>query len=279
MPPTLLCTVRNCREPLEFDGTSLVCPKRHSFDIARSGYSNLLQPQDRRSRHPGDSREAVLARRRFLDRGFDAPLLDGIVAILSDAFGGGETRRAVESLLDVGCGEGHHLDVFRQRLGCDPYGVDISAAAIDAAARRHHDCYFVVANADRFLPWSDGSFAIITSITSRLNVPEFRRVVSSDGVVLVAQPAPDDLVELRAAILGEGKLIDRVERTKREIGDAFEIVRSERFRHVVRLDRQAVHDAMAASYRGLRTAQQERLETIDDIDVTMSRDVLLLRPK
>lgn len=270
MPPTLLCTVRNCREPLEFDGTRLLCSNRHSFDIARSGYSNLLQPQDSRSRHPGDSREAVMARRRFLDRGFDAPLLDGIVALLKEA-------GAVDSLLDVGCGEGHHLDAFRQRLGCDAYGVDISVAAIDAAARRHRHCYFVVANADRFLPWSDGSFAAVTSITSRLNVAEFRRVVSADAVVLIALPGPDDLVELRAAILGEGRLIDRVERVKREIGDAFEIVKAERLHHVVRLDREAVHDVMAGSYRGLRAAQQERLDAMADIDVTMSRDVLVLR--
>jgi hypothetical protein len=31
----------------------------HSFDIARSGYINLLQPQERRARRPGDATDAV----------------------------------------------------------------------------------------------------------------------------------------------------------------------------------------------------------------------------
>ena len=42
---------------------------RTAFDVARSGYVNLLQPQDKRSKTPGDTPEAVAARRRFLDRG------------------------------------------------------------------------------------------------------------------------------------------------------------------------------------------------------------------
>ena len=39
----------------------MICPRGHSFDVARSGYINLLQPQERRSRNPGDSADAVAA--------------------------------------------------------------------------------------------------------------------------------------------------------------------------------------------------------------------------
>jgi len=70
---TLLCTVRECRAPLAREAERVVCERGHSFDVARSGYINLLQPQDRRAKSPGDSAEVVAARRRFLER-FAIPL-------------------------------------------------------------------------------------------------------------------------------------------------------------------------------------------------------------
>ena len=56
---------------------------------------------------------------------------------------------------------------------------------------------WVVANADRLLPYADRSFSVILSITARMNAGEFRRVLRDDGRLLVALPAPEDLIELR----------------------------------------------------------------------------------
>lgn len=94
----LLCTVRNCRLQLIAEGRTLVCANRHAFDVARSGYVNLLQPQDKKSKHPGDTAEAVQARRRFFERGFETPVIDGVIHALPEG-----------DLLDVGCGEGRYL--------------------------------------------------------------------------------------------------------------------------------------------------------------------------
>ena len=58
----LLCTVRGCHLALVREGR-LLCPRGHSFDVARSGYINLLQPQDRRSKQPGDTPAAIEGRR------------------------------------------------------------------------------------------------------------------------------------------------------------------------------------------------------------------------
>ena len=41
----LACTVRDCGLPLEKREREYVCEYGHTFDIARSGYVNLLQPQ------------------------------------------------------------------------------------------------------------------------------------------------------------------------------------------------------------------------------------------
>src|SRR5580698_3589506 len=152
----LLCPVRDCHLELVREGRRVFCARGHSFDVARSGYINLLQPQDRRSKQPGDTAAAVEGRRRLHDLGVTAPLLLTIAAIL-------EPRRE-DIVLDDGCGEGFYLGELARQIGFDAHGVDISIPAIDTAARRYPPCEWIVANADRFLPYADHTFSIVTSI-------------------------------------------------------------------------------------------------------------------
>jgi 23S rRNA (guanine745-N1)-methyltransferase len=252
--------VRGCRRPLSRESNRFVCERGHSFDIARSGYLNLLQPQDRRSANPGDSREAVAARQRFRSAVAQPPL--------SDSY---QSSGSAATLLDVGCGDGFYLNEF---AATEKHGLDISVPAIDAAARKYKDPFFVVANADRFLPYADHSFDLVMSITARMNPAEFERVLAPDGKLLIVLPAPDDLIELREAVLGEGTLIDRVDRTVATFSN-FTLEKHDRVATVAHLDRDAIHDVMASSYRGLRTKQRERLSALADLDVTLSRDLLL----
>jgi len=266
----LVCTVRNCGQALTRSDQRLICTNGHSFDVARSGYINLLQPQDRRSKSPGDTPEAVAARRRFLERGFAEPLVRAIVDALP--------LTSDDALLDVGCGEGHHLAAFKRAYGVDAHGVDLSVPAIDLAARTYRDCTWIVANADRFLPYADGSLTAVATITARLNPDEFRRVLAPSGTLLAVVPGAEDLVELREQILGERVERDRADRTVDMFAPRFTLLRRERIAHVARLDHDAIVDVMSSSYRGLRTRERERLEAIRFADVTLARDVLVLRP-
>jgi 23S rRNA (guanine745-N1)-methyltransferase len=261
--------VRDCRGALRREQSRYVCANGHSFDVARSGYVNLLQPQDRKSKSPGDSAEAVAARRRFLDAGHAAPLVDAVVAALP--------LPPAASFLDVGCGEGHHTDGFRRAYGVEAAGVDLSVPAVEAAARRYGDCLWIVANADRFVPFADASLDAVTSITARLNPSEFRRVLKPEGRLLVAIAGPDDLIELREAILGDRVEHDRTGRTATAFAEHFALERHQRVRHVARLDREAIADVMRSSYRALRNRERERLQSLDAMDVTLSRDLLVFR--
>lgn len=258
----LECPVRDCRRVLQRDSRRVHCALGHSFDVARSGYINLLQPQDRRSKHPGDSAKVVAARRRLHDRGVTGPLLRGIVEAASVASG--------DAVLDAGCGDGFYLGSLAAKTGCEGHGVDISIPAIDAAARRYPECAWIVANADRFIPYEDASLSWVLSITGRMNGSEFRRVLRDGGRLLVAVSAPDDLIELR----GAGR--DRVPRTLETFARRFSLVDQRRVTTTADLDAAGVQDVLDAVYRPLRPRPAEA-HPVDKLSVTFSLDLLLFQ--
>ena len=254
----LLCPVRECHLPLKRENRRLICPEGHSFDVARTGYVNLLQPQDRRSKDPGDTAAAVKARRRLHDRGVSEPLLAAVGEMLHAS--------PEDIVLDAGCGDGFYLGMLARRAGFDAHGIDISIPAVDAAARTHPNCEWIVANADRFIPYADGAFSAVLSITARMNSSEFRRVLRDGGRLLVAIPSPEDLMELR----GAGR--DRVPRTVEAFAKHFELVGRRRATAHADLDAAAIEDVLLSIYRpmGPRPAGPMRL--------TFSLDLLLFRP-
>src|SRR6185437_8135971 len=170
-------------------------------------------------------------------------------------------------VLDAGCGDGFYLGSLAREIGFAAHGIDISTRAVDAAARRYPECEWIVANADRFLPYRDASFTLAWSITARMNAPEFRRVLSPDGRLLIAIPAPDDLIELR----GTGR--DRAARTVEMFADQFTLIDRQHAATSADLDTRAVQDVLVSIYRPMRS------RPLQPMRVTFSLDLLLFRPK
>jgi 23S rRNA (guanine745-N1)-methyltransferase len=252
-----LCPVRDCHLALVREERRLLCPRGHSFDEARSGYVNLLQPQERRSKKPGDTPAAVAARRRLHDRGVTAPLFAAIAEMAAAS--------PADIVLDAGCGDGFYLGTLAQQTGCAGVGIDISTTAVDAAARRYPGCQWMVANADRFVPFPESSFSMVLSITARMNAGEFRRVLHDGGRLLVAIPAPDDLIELR------GAGADRAPRTIAAFAQGFTPAGRRRVTTAADLDAAAVGDVLLSIYRPMRTQPAEAMH------LTFSLDLLLFR--
>jgi len=269
---TLLCPVRNCGTPLIREERALRCPRGHSFDVARSGYCNLLQPQDRKSKHPGDPKEAVLARRRFLEAGH----ADFLRTALLETFDALALPRR-PAVLDVGCGEGFFLGSLAREREIEGHGIDLSAPAIDLAARRWPGPSWLVVNADRTLPFANASFDLALSLTARRNAPELRRVLKPEGRLLVAIPGEDDLIELREAVLGEGLRRDRIPAVVTELAGFFKLETHRLLRHRARLDAAALQDLLASTYRGVRKSERHRAEDLGPMEVTMSLDLLVFR--
>jgi 23S rRNA (guanine745-N1)-methyltransferase len=272
--PTLRCTVRGCGEPLACDERAARCPQGHVFDRARRGYWNLLQPQDRRSPRAGDSRAAAQARRRLAASGHLQPLF----AALGEALEAGGLRPG-DALLDVGCGEGSALVALARPRGWVAHGLDLSRPAVELAARLWPQATWVIANADRSLPYGDGSFDGLLSLTARPTTPEFRRVLRPGGVFLLAVPGADDLLELRQAVQGRAELRPRLERALASLGEDFTCQARRAVRWRVELGRPGLDDLLAASYRGARHRERARFVGLEPAAVTMSRDLALLRAR
>lgn len=185
--------------PLQHSGTAWRCAAGHSFDIASQGYSNLLPVHKKRSLDPGDSKEMVAARRRFLNAGFYQP----IAAAVSRLVLAGLSAGATASCLDAGCGEGYYLRQLAAATGAGPtlaiLGLDISKWAVLAAAKQERRANWVVgSNAN--LPVLPATIDRLLCLFGFPVYSEFARVLKQGGLLLQVDSGADHLRELREII-------------------------------------------------------------------------------
>jgi len=185
--------------PLQRHDTAWRCPAGHSFDIASQGYTHLLPVQKKRSLDPGDSKEMVAARRRFLNSGAYQPIAAAVGrAVLADLPAGG-----LLSCLDAGAGEGYYLRQLAAAGGPDQQlallGLDISKWAVLAAAKQDRRPNWVVgSNAN--LPILSGTLDRVLCMFGFPVYGEFARVLKTGGLLLQVDAGPEHLLELREII-------------------------------------------------------------------------------
>jgi 23S rRNA (guanine745-N1)-methyltransferase len=270
--PPLACTVRSCGRPLTREPRRLVCPQGHSFDVARSGYISLLQPQDRRSRTAGDSKAAVDARARLLSAGVGRAVVDAVVDRVVALVAPQETP----VVADLGCGSGEALSWLAARRTTAGIGIDLSVAAVDHAARCAPGVTWVVANADRRLPILDESVQLVLSLHGRRNPSECARVLAPGGALIVAVPAADDLIELRSLVQGQAVERERVDAVVAAHAPFFSADARFTVREQHRLEGDALRDLLRGTYRGRRASAAAHVEALDALEVTIASDVLVL---
>lgn len=268
----LACTVRNCGLPLARNEQTWTCANGHSYDIARSGYLNLLQPQDRRSLAAGDTAAAVEARARLHAVGVGSALirtlLDRLASLqLSDP--------AV--IADLGSGSGDALGTCVAERGVAGIGIDLSVAAAQHAARRFPRVTWVVANADRRLPLVEARVSFLMSLHGRRNAGECARVLAPSGFLFVAVPAAHDLIELREFIQGVPTERAKVEALLAEHEPFFMPVGQYLVQGQHTLNRESLMDLLHSTYRGARTSVRGRVASLSTMDVTVASDCVLFQ--
>jgi 23S rRNA (guanine745-N1)-methyltransferase len=262
--------VRGCEHALERDGRAFRCASGHAFDVARAGYVNLLQPQDRRSLAAGDAKETVRARVRLRERGLGTAVDSAIVELLGD-------RHPDGTVVDLGAGTGDHLARLLGSTHRRGLGFDLSAGAVETAARRHPDAAWCVANCDRALPLRSASVDVVLSIDARRPRDEIARVLCTGGDVLVAVPGAGDLRELRAATLEDARDLPGLARVEAEFAGVFTLVERRRTIEVLELDAAGLADLALATYRNARRREDERLAEIATLSVTIEHEIGLFR--
>ena len=196
----LLCPV--CGQPLTKDGNCWRCENRHSFDIARQGYVNLLTVDRKHAKHPGDTKEMVAARKAFLDGGFYRPIAEKVIELTAPL--------SPNTVLDAGCGEGYYLTKLQTALPQTEFaGLDISKDAVRFAAVRNKNALWLTGTAAA-LPFPDGIFDGILSMFALTVEDEFARVLTPDGWYLQVIAGPEHLMGLKNIIYPEILRKDKV---------------------------------------------------------------------
>ena len=184
---------------LQRHGATWRCAAGHSFDIASQGYANLLPVQYKRSKDPGDSKEMIAARRRYLESGVYRPIAAATAqAALADL-----APDAPAACLDAGCGEGYYLRELAAAappgLTLEILGLDISKWAVQAAARQEKRATWVVGTNAR-LPVRSASLDRLLCLFGFPVHAEFARVLRPGGRIVQVDAGPDHLRELREII-------------------------------------------------------------------------------
>ncbi len=183
--------------PLTRQGNQAVCSSNHSYDFDRKGAINLLPVQFKKSKNPGDSKEMIIARERFLNAGFYQSISDQLNRLLA-AYNS-------KTIFDAGCGEGYYTQRAAEFLPDSILvGMDISKDAIQAASKRSRDIQWIVGtNAN--IPVLSNSIDCITSLFGFAMWSEFKRILKADGIVITADVGPNHLIELRRVLYPEIK--------------------------------------------------------------------------
>lgn len=182
----LACPI--CHEPLDLQGTSLVCAHRHSFDVARQGYVNLLrgnkQPQ-------GYDRASFEHRRQVFESGLYDPIADALCHAV-------EAASPTLPVIDAGCGEGFFARAVRHATNAGVCAFDIVRDSIQLAANADPEDGIVWLVADlAAIPVQDGHAGCVLDVFSPANYREFRRILAPTGRIIKVVPTANHLHELR----------------------------------------------------------------------------------
>ncbi len=261
----LTCPV--CSQKLSISGKAYTCPQNHSFDIAKSGYVNLLLSKHFKKTVHGDNKLMVQARRNFLEKGFYLPLRNAVCESIKDGV-----------ILDAGCGEGYYTSGVRECLNnSEIYGIDISKTAVELASKTHKNINFATASVFH-IPVIDSSCDSLITIFSPYCGNEFQRVLKKGGTMLMAIPSEMHLWELKKSVYDTPY--------KNEVKpyelDGFNLLSKNHINYRFMLDNQQDIQSlfsMTPYYYRTGKIQQERLSLLDGLEVTADFELLTYQKK
>ena len=263
----LRCPVCGASMQAEEGGKSCQCTgvRRHSYDFARSGYLNLTRPGD----GEGDLKEAVNARKLFLNAGYYEPLSNEINAIL-------QKLNAV-TVLDAGCGEGYYTN--RMAKDRSVFGVDLSRAGIDSAAKQakqnNIEAAFAVGSIFS-IPVMDATCDAVTNLFAPCCEEEFTRVLKSGGYLILVGAGERHLMGLKQ-VLYENPYLNP---GRADLPTQMEEVERRRLTYTVSVEGKETIEAlfsMTPYYWRTSEADRIKLQNIDILQTELDFDIFIYK--
>ena len=197
----LKCPV--CQHKLIKENNNYRCEKNHSYDISSKGYTNMLLANQRHSINPGDSKEMILSRVRFLELDYYSILRKTILETINKYSSWEEF-----SFCDLACGEGYYTNFIHKKLNeqykVNSVGIDISKYAIIEACKKQRaekleNIEYCIGNLMN-LPFMDESFDFMLNCFALLDEKEFNRVLKENGYFIRVLPDADHLLGIKQVL-------------------------------------------------------------------------------
>lgn len=267
----LLCPV--CKNHLSEAEKYYYCPQKHSFDKSRYGYVNLLLANMKHTKEPGDNKEMVKCRARFLNQGHYKPISDLLNLQIKQSI----RQESNQQLADIGCGNGYYLRQLTHYLEqhtVNYWGMDISREAILLAAKETKNIHWLVSNIAE-LPFASESLHSMISVFSPQNMSEFHRVINQEGNLFVIYPGENHLYELREMLFSEIKTI-LPERILTTSADYFSVVEKIPLTYSINLTtNQDIVDLFGMTPYYWRCTLEKRQTVLSLNTLTLTIDVIL----
>lgn len=267
----LICPL--CKAPLAAEGRSFYCKgeKRHCYDVASSGYVNLLPPGKKSNAKTGDDREMLRSRRAFLSGGHYDRISEAAAREALSVLG----HRNSIIFADAGCGDGYHalnIEKYYKGLGIDCAAVGLEAskhgaeAASKLAKKENSTAFFAAANIFD-MPLCDKSCDIVFSMFAPVPDAEALRVLRDDGVLLVCSSGSYHLWEMREVIYTSPRVSEPLSR----VPEGFCLASKASLKYSFSLDSNEAIEAlftMTPFYYRCPKEGRERLLSLDSLTVT-----------
>ncbi len=190
-----LCPI--CKQELVKHEKSLKCPLNHSFDYAKSGYINLLNPGKKNNAKAGDSKEMIDARSSFFKCNAYEPISNKLSEIVS------QFDNSV--IVDAGCGEGYYTkNLAKTHTESTILGFDMSKFGCEHGAKESKredlsNLHYTVSNIFD-LPLADNSVDVVTSLFAPVAFEENSRILKLGGHMIVASAGVEHLNGLKSIL-------------------------------------------------------------------------------
>lgn len=254
-----------CRNRFTLVGNSLKCDKGHSFDIASSGYINLLKPGKMNNSKAGDSKEMIRARSNFFLSKSYLPIREKICEIVG--------RFKNDVIIDAGCGEGYYTEGLAECLpSSSVIGFDMSKFGCEhgaKSARRGCKSNVLYSVSSIFeMPVDNGCADIVVNMFAPVASEEFLRVLATQGLLIVVSSGIEHLNGLKSV------LYEDVYKNEEKFPsyDGFELLGVENLKYEATIKgSDTIYSLFTMTPYFHRTSLQdkEKLQKIDSLDTTI----------